>query len=96
MRWLLWIVGGILLGGIVHFGVVLALPSTATQDAFSRLQAITPVNKMVPLPQPTAEKAVMPLMDPAFALAVCRYDLEDGPTLKVKDLVRYVEWKERG
>ena len=79
MRWLLWIVGGILLGGIVHFGVVLALPSTATQDAFSRLQAITPVNKMVPLPQPTAEKAVMPLMDPAFALAVCRYDLEDGP-----------------
>jgi uncharacterized membrane protein len=79
MRWLLWIVGGILLGGIVHFGVVLALPRTATQDAFARLEAITPVNKVVPLPPPTAASAVMPLMDPAFALAVCRYDLEEGP-----------------
>jgi uncharacterized membrane protein len=79
MRWLLWIVGGILLGGIVHFGVVLALPRTASQDAFLRLQAVTPVNQVVPLPQPTAEQAVMPLMDPSFAMAVCRYDLDAGP-----------------
>jgi len=79
MRWLLWLLGGVLLGGIVHLGAVLVLPRTATQDAYARLEAITPVNKMVPLPQPSADKAVMPFMDPAFAIAVCRYDLADGP-----------------
>lgn len=79
IRWLLWIVGGILLGGIVHLGAVLVLPRTATQDAYQRLEAITPVNKMVALPQPDADKAVMPFMDPAFATAVCRYDLKGGP-----------------
>jgi uncharacterized membrane protein len=79
MRWLLWLAGGILLGGIVHLAVVLILPRTATQDAYARLEAITPANKVVPLPQPAAAKAVMPFMDPAFAMAVCRYDLASGP-----------------
>ena len=41
IRWLLWILGGVLLGGIVHFVTVLALPQTATQDAYARLSAIT-------------------------------------------------------
>ena len=31
---------------------------------------------------PTPEKAVMPFMDPAFAVAVCRYDLSTG-TIKL-------------
>ena len=29
--------------------------------------------------RPTPEKAVMPFMDPAFAVSVCRYDLSRGP-----------------
>jgi uncharacterized membrane protein len=33
---------------------------------------------MVPLVPPTAEAEVMPFMDPAFATAVCRYDLSGG------------------
>ena len=33
---------------------------------------------MVPLAAPTADNAIMPLMDPAFAAAVCRYDLSAG------------------
>ena len=33
---------------------------------------------MVPLPAPTAEASIMPFMDPAFAAAVCRYDLNGG------------------
>jgi uncharacterized membrane protein len=31
------------------------------------------------MPPPSPEKAVMPFMDPAFATAVCRYDLSSGP-----------------
>jgi uncharacterized membrane protein len=77
IRWLLWLLAGVLLGGIVHLSTVLALPRTAAHDAYARLLPITPVNKMVPLPLSTTP--VLPFMDPAFATAVCRYDLSKGP-----------------
>jgi uncharacterized membrane protein len=79
VRWALLILGGVLLGGIVHLATVIILPRTATQDAYARLSLIAPVNTVVALPAPTPEKAVMPFMDPAFASAVCRYDLSQGP-----------------
>ncbi len=78
IRGLLWILAATLLGGIVHLSSVLAMPQTATQDAYSRLVPLTPVNKVALLPAPTADGAVMPFMDPAFAQAVCRYDLTNG------------------
>jgi uncharacterized membrane protein len=79
IRWALWLLAGVLLGGIVHLVAVLVLPRTATQDAYTRLSALTPVNKVTPIPQPTPQSEVMPFMDPAFANAVCRYDLASGP-----------------
>ncbi|HZT25780.1 MAG TPA: DUF1254 domain-containing protein [Pseudolabrys sp.] len=79
IRWLLLISGGVLLGGIVHLATIIILPRTATQDAYSRLKALAPINSVVALPEPTPEKAIMPLMDPAFASAICRYDLSQGP-----------------
>ena len=78
-RWLLWLIGGTLLGGIVHLATVLALPKTATQDAYARIAAISPINAVVPLPPPSPEGSILPFMDPAFASAVCRYDLAKGP-----------------
>jgi uncharacterized membrane protein len=82
VRLALWIFGALLLGGIVHLSTVLAMPQTARQDAYSRLAPLTPVNDLTPLATPTAADAVMPFMDPAFAVAVCRYDLTAG-TLKL-------------
>lgn len=78
IRWLLWMLGGVMLGGIVHLATVLAMPQAATQDAYARLLPLTPVNAMIVLPAPTAQASVMPFMDPAFAAAVCRYDLSTG------------------
>jgi len=78
IRWLLWLLGGILLGGVVHLATVLAMPRAASKDAYSRLVPIAPVNSMVPLPAPTAQSSIVPFMDPAFAAAVCRYDLSAG------------------
>ena len=78
IRWLLWLLGGLLLGGIVHLSTVLLLPRTATQDAYTRLSPSTPVNKIVPLPAPTPDEAAIPFMDPAFVVSVCRYDLTPG------------------
>ncbi len=79
IRWLLLALGGALLGGIVHLATIIILPRTATQDAYSRLARLTPVNSVTALPAPTPESAPMPFMDPAFASAVCRYDLSRGP-----------------
>jgi uncharacterized membrane protein len=78
IRALLWILSGLILGGIVHLSTVLAMPQAATQDAYSRLTPLTPVNSMVALAPPTVDTAIMPFMDPAFAAAVCRYDLTNG------------------
>jgi uncharacterized membrane protein len=78
MRWLLILLGGVMLGGIAHVTAIFVLPRTATQDAYARLAPIAPVNTVVALPLPAPDKAVMPFMDPAFATAVCRYDLSRG------------------
>jgi len=80
MRWALLLLGGVLLGGIVHLGTILWLPRTATQDAYARLTpAAAQINKMVPLPAASPQNAAIPFMDPAFAVAICRYDLSKGP-----------------
>jgi len=79
IRWLLLALGGIVLGGIVHLATIMILPRTATQDAYSRLARSIPINAVTAVPAPTPQSAPMPFMDPAFASAVCRYDLTQGP-----------------
>ena len=78
-RWLLWIAGGLVLGGIVHLATIMALPRTASRDAYARLGSLVPVNGFAVLPAPTPESSILPFMDPAFAVAACRYDLANGP-----------------
>lgn len=79
IRWLLLLLGGVLLSGVVHLATIIILPRTATQDAFARLINDAPVNTVAALPQPRPDKATMPFMDPAFAAGICRYDLSNGP-----------------
>jgi uncharacterized membrane protein len=57
---------------------VLALPRIATQDAYSRLTPMTRLNTVTPLALADPNNAPMPFMDPAFAVAICRYDLSGG------------------
>ena len=99
IRWLLLLIGGAILGGIVHLATIFVLPRTATQDAYSRLTPIAPVNTVVALPLPTPEKAPMPFMDSAFASAVCRYDLSQGPlklTVPVSSAYTSISFYTRG
>jgi uncharacterized membrane protein len=79
IRWLFAILGGLVLGGIVHLVSVLALPRVATKDAYSRLTPITNVNTVTQLPAAEPRNALLPFQDPAFATAVCRYDLSSAP-----------------
>jgi uncharacterized membrane protein len=73
------IIAGVLLGLIVHLVAVLALPRIATQDAYSRLTPLTKLNAVTQFAVADPSNAPMPFMDPAFALAICRYDLSAGP-----------------
>jgi uncharacterized membrane protein len=79
IRLLFTIIAGVLLGGVVHLVAVLALPRIATQDAYSRLTPMTKLNAVTPLAAAEPGTTPMPFMDPAFAVAVCRYDLSGGP-----------------
>ena len=79
IRLALWLLGGVMLGGIVHIATVLLLPAMATQDAYSRLAPMMPANAVTAIAPPSPDKAVIPFMDPAFAVSVCRYDISEGP-----------------
>jgi uncharacterized membrane protein len=78
IRVLFTIIAGVLLGGVVHLVSVLALPRIATQDAYSRLTPMTKLNAVTPIPPADPNNTLMPFMDPAFAIAICRYDLSGG------------------
>lgn len=73
------IAAGVLLGLIVHLVSVLALPKIASEDAYSRLTPLTKLNAVTQLPVADPANTLMPYLDPAFAVAVCRYDLTSGP-----------------
>ncbi len=86
IRALGWIIAGVLLGGVVHLLTVIFLPQAATRDAYSRLSALAEVNQVTLLPQPSPDGSPLPFLDPAFATAICRYDLSGGP-LRIQLLV---------
>lgn len=79
IRLLFTVVAGVLLGLVVHLVSVLALPRIATQDAYSRLTPMTKENAVTQLALADPNNSPMPFMDPAFAIAICRYDLSAAP-----------------
>ena len=77
------IAAGVLLGLVVHLVSVLALPKIASEDAYSRLTPLTRLNAVTQLPLADPGNTLIPYLDPAFAEAICRYDLSTGP-IKLK------------
>jgi uncharacterized membrane protein len=73
------VTAGVFLGGIVHLSTVLALPRLATRNADTRLADIAPRHQVVVLPRAADGTQALPFQDPATAMAVCRFDLADGP-----------------
>lgn len=79
MRTLLWILGGVLLGLVIHLGVMLTLPHFATQTAWDRVAALDATDKPVVLPAVASGEANPLQLDPELTYAVCRVDLSQGP-----------------
>lgn len=78
-RFLLWLVGGVVLGGIIHIIVILTLPALAEQSVWSRVAPLEADNAMVILPKVVAGEPNPLGLDPEMVYGLCRVDLAQGP-----------------
>jgi uncharacterized membrane protein len=79
IRTLLWLLGGAILGGIIHIVVILTLPALAEDTIWTRVTALNAINHMVVLPRVEAGKPNPLGLDPDLAYGVCQIDLKAGP-----------------
>jgi len=75
----LWILAGLVLGGIIHIVVILLLPALSATAAWDRIEALGPAQGMRVLAPVTAGEPNPLRLDPELAYAVCRVDLRNGP-----------------
>ena len=73
----------LLVAGIVHIIIVLLIPSYAAKDAWAKLGNADNFWKFAPVTSSTREVIALPLLDPAFSVSACRFDLKEAP-LKVQ------------
>ena len=77
-RTLLWLLAGVVLGGVIHLAVILSLPSLAANAAWTKIEALNAVGRPVVLAAATAGEPNPLRLDPELAYAVCRMDLRQG------------------
>ena len=67
------------LAGIVHILIILLIPNYAAKDAWAKLEEVAGPWRFVLVAEPGARDSVLPVVDPAFATAACRYNLNEAP-----------------
>lgn len=65
--------------GLIHVGTTLAIPMLEAPAGYERLAASATVNRMTVLPPAAPGREPLALNDPDQRLAICRYDLTNGP-----------------
>lgn len=78
-RTLLFILGGLLLAGIIHIAVVFMVPLFASRDAWAQMKAFGSDGQFHLLPEPETGAEPLASLDPRMRYAVCRFSLADGP-----------------
>jgi uncharacterized membrane protein len=78
-RFLIATLAGLALAGLVHLSAVLAVPFLAESDALSRLRSTMNVDRSEIVVAAGDGTTWVPQPDPAVALAVCAYNLDEGP-----------------
>lgn len=79
IRTALWIFAGLVLGGIIHLTVILALPALTGGSVWSQIAAMGALNRAVVLPAVQAGQPNPLKLDPELSYAVCQIDLRQGP-----------------
>lgn len=70
---------GLIGGGIIHIAAVLGLARFAEPDHLTRFSAFGPADHFNLLPRVTPTSRPLPLLDPAFAHALCRFSVAAEP-----------------
>ncbi|MEM8749401.1 MAG: DUF1254 domain-containing protein [Pseudomonadota bacterium] len=70
---------GLVLAGIIHIVIVLLIPSFASRDAWANLENTGDAWRFNIVAESGKVSSVLPLVDPAFGIAACRYDLSEAP-----------------
>jgi len=78
-RTLLFVLGGVFLGGIIHLAIVFLVPFYAGNDAWAQMQRFGRDGQFhtLPMAEPGAEPIAA--LDPRMVEAVCRFNLAGGP-----------------
>ena len=79
LRSLLFVIGGLILGLVIHLVVILILPSISENGAYTRIAAIEALNKTTLLPVPAAGEPNPLHLDPDMSYGLCKLDLSAGP-----------------
>lgn len=79
MTAVLWTLGTLFLAAIIHISAVLAIPRMADETAWQKLYAGLPEHTARVLPPLGPGPAPLEQMDPQLIVALCRYDLAEGP-----------------
>ena len=77
-RTILFIIGGILLGGIIHIAIVFMVPYYADHDAWAEMHRFGRDGQFHVLPVPEAGAEPLASLDPRMVQAVCRFSLGAG------------------
>jgi len=78
-RFLLATLCGLLMAAGVHIAIILAAPAFAENDAFAHVQDTLSEDQAQIVSAPGGTSTWLPRPDPATAVAVCAFDLSDGP-----------------
>jgi len=78
-RTLIFVLGGILLGGIIHIAIVFMVPYYANHDAWAQMHRFGRDGQFHVLPLPEAGAEPLASLDPRMVQAVCRFSLAHGP-----------------
>lgn len=78
-RTLLFVIGGLMLAGIIHIATVIMVPYFATNDAWAEMRRFGRAGAFHTLPQAEAGAEPLASLDPRMLYAVCRFSLENGP-----------------
>ncbi|WP_062228965.1 DUF1254 domain-containing protein [Aureimonas frigidaquae] len=68
---------GLIGAAIVHIAVIFLMPAVAQDSAWNKLARLSPPEVTVTID--TGPQSAFALMDPAFRVSACRFDLTDGP-----------------
>ncbi|KKB09027.1 DUF1254 domain-containing protein [Devosia chinhatensis] len=79
IRTAIWLLGGLLLGGVIHIVTILALPSLAEDTSWTRIEDYEASNRILILPAVVPGAANPLRLDPDLSYGICRVDLDEGP-----------------